>query len=280
MISSRSDLAISELRGAHVMLAAPRTEERPLIETTRVGAVTVLRLAHGKANALDLELLAALDGALRDLESAPGAVVITGSGSIFSAGVDLHRLLAGGAAYLDRFLPALTAACERLLAFPRPLVAAVNGHALAGGWIFACAADYRVVAAGRAKLGVPELQVGVPFPPAALETLRLHTPPHLLDRMIFACRTFTVDEAAALGLVEEVVDGEALADRALAVAAAMAAIPTESYRLTKLQVRAPALERSRAGGAVDAQVAARWRAPETLEVIRGYLARVVGKGGG
>jgi enoyl-CoA hydratase len=251
-----------------------------VIETTRDGAVTVLRLAHGKANALDLELLDALTEALRAREREPGAVVITGSGNIFSAGVDLHRLLAGGAGYLDRFLPALDAACERLLSFPRPLVAALNGHALAGGWIFACAADYRVVAAGRFKLGVPELQVGVPFPPAPLETLRLHTPPHLLGRMVFACGTLTVEEAHALGLVEEVVAPEALVARAVERAAAMASIPAESFRLTKQQVRAPAVERIRAAAEVDAEVAARWAAPETAEVIRGYLARVVGKGGG
>lgn len=261
------------------MLAATTKGGEPVIETTRDGAVTVLRLAHGKANALDLELLEALGEALRRLEGEPGAVVITGTGSIFSAGVDLFRVLDGGAAYLQRFLPALTVACERLLAFPRPLVAAVNGHALAGGWIFACAADYRVVAEGRAKLGTPELQVGVPFPPAALETMRLHTPAHLLGRMVFACRTLDVEEASRLGLVEEVVAPAGLVARAVEVAAAMGAVPAEAFRLTKLQVRQPALERARGNASIDAEVAARWAAAETLEGIRAYLGRVVGHGG-
>lgn len=248
-----------------------------MIESRREGQVTVLRLQHGKANALDLELLEEMDGRLAALGNGEDAVVLTGTGSIFSAGVDLFRLTGGGAAYVERFLPALVVACERLLAFPRPLVVAINGHAMAGGWIFACASDYRLMADGRGKLGTPELQVGVPFPPMALEAMRLGTPPQLLGAMIFGGRTFGAEEGLRLGLVDEVTPPEALLPRAIEVAAAMAAIPAAAFRLTKAQLRQPAIERARAARDVDAAAAAQWASPQTAEVIRGYLQRVVGR---
>ncbi|MEE8192962.1 MAG: enoyl-CoA hydratase/isomerase family protein, partial [Gemmatimonadales bacterium] len=96
-------------------------------------SVAVLRLEHGKANALDAELVTALADEIDAIRSAdtPSAVVITGSGSIFSAGVDLFRFLESGEGYLDRFFQALIHCFHRLFVFPRPLVAAVNGHAIA-----------------------------------------------------------------------------------------------------------------------------------------------------
>ncbi|HEV8628701.1 MAG TPA: enoyl-CoA hydratase-related protein, partial [Thermoanaerobaculia bacterium] len=88
-----------------------------MIERSQEGAVTVLQLQHKKANALDVELLGALDAEIAAAERAGQALVITGSGSIFSAGVDLFRLLAGGDAYLDEFLPALDRLLLRLFTY-------------------------------------------------------------------------------------------------------------------------------------------------------------------
>ena len=135
--------------------------------------IALLRLAHGKVSAFDLELLERIAEELDNIEaSSSRAVVITGSGGTFSAGVDLFRVLDGGESYLRQFLPALTRVLIRLYTFPRPVVAAINGHAIAGGCVLACACDYRLMAIGRGTIGVPELVVGVPFPLIALEILR------------------------------------------------------------------------------------------------------------
>ena len=134
-----------------------RIEDRPPIR--------ILRMEHGKVQALDIELLGALDAAVARAEAdAVGAVVVTGSGSAFSAGVDLFQFVNGGAAYVDAFLPVLTSALLRLFSLPRPVVAAINGHAIAGGAIIAWCADMRLMAAGPGRIGIPELRVGVPFP--------------------------------------------------------------------------------------------------------------------
>ena len=248
-----------------------------MIERRQEGHVTVLQLNHGKASALDLELLDAADAELRRAERDSAAVVLTGTGAIFSAGVDLFRVLEEGEGYLRRFLPALARVCERMVSFPRPLVAAINGHALAGGWVFACACDYRIMADGNGRLGVPELQVGVAFPPIALEAVRQGTPRHLLDAMIFGGRTYNGEEAERERLVEEVVPAGVLLARAMQVAEGMARIPSEAYRLTKLQLRSPSLERAAAAAATAAEVEAQWTSPEAFASIRAYLDRVVGK---
>src|SRR5262245_53462848 len=139
------------------------TEETRMIERTLHEGILTLRLAHRKASALDIELLDALlrelDGAVEDVR----AIILTGTGSIFSAGVDLFRLTQEGADYVRRFLPLLSRAVRALFAFPKPVVAAVNGHAIAGGCIMVLAADARLMAEGRGRIGIPELLVGVPF---------------------------------------------------------------------------------------------------------------------
>src|SRR6185295_5969986 len=119
----------------------------------------------GKASALDLELLVALESALRGEEqSKERALVLTGTGAIFCAGVDLKRIAQGKRQYIEAFLPALERAFERLFFLEKPVVAAINGHAIAGGAVLALACDHRILARGKGMVGTPELKVGVPFP--------------------------------------------------------------------------------------------------------------------
>ena len=96
-----------------------------MIRSEKTGNVAVLTMEHGKANVLDLEFCHALERALAEVDDADsGAVVLTGRGSIFSAGVDLRRLLDDGDEYLDRFLPALERMVRALFVLPKPVVAA------------------------------------------------------------------------------------------------------------------------------------------------------------
>ncbi len=136
-----------------------------MIELTRRGGVAILRMAHGKANALDLEFCDALTRQLDECRQSPDrAIVLTGTGRMFSAGVDLLRLVDGGAVYVREFLPAVCRTFEALFSLMKPVVAAINGHAIAGGCVIACAADYRMMAREPGRIGISELLVGVPFP--------------------------------------------------------------------------------------------------------------------
>src|SRR5579872_3498509 len=115
-----------------------------MIELEERGVVTILRMAAGKGNALNLEFLQALDESLQSLERGPAkAVVLTGHGPVFGAGVDLPALVSGGPDYVRRFVPQMIAGFERLVTFSKPLVAAVNGHAIAGGTILMLGCDQR-----------------------------------------------------------------------------------------------------------------------------------------
>ena len=243
--------------------------------------IALLRLSHGKANALDLELANALNTTIANLEQdgATRALVVTGDGPMFSAGVDLFRLLDGGAEYVDAFVPALVAAFARLFAYPKPAVAAINGHAIAGGCVLAAACDYRLMANGDGSIGVPELRVGVPFPLVAIEILRFATSTAHLQELVYRGKTYRPDEAYERGLVDEIVDPTALLDQALQVADRLASEPAARFRITKRQLRRPTLERiERLAGETDAAVVAEWKNDATLDAIRRYVAAM--KGGG
>lgn len=247
-----------------------------MIERELEDGILTLRLAHGKASAMDVELLEAL-GAELDAAADARAVVLTGTGSIFSAGVDLFRLLDGGQAYVDRFVPLLSTFVRALFALPVPVVAAVNGHAVAGGGVMTLAADYRIMAEGTGRIGVPELLVGVPFPAAPLEVVRFAVPRHRLQSLVYLGRMLGPQDALAEGLLDEVVAPGALLRRAREVAAQLASLPQDVFRATKLALRADALARMDGAAEYDRRAHAIWSAPETHDRIRAYMARISGK---
>ncbi|HEY0142121.1 MAG TPA: enoyl-CoA hydratase/isomerase family protein [Thermoanaerobaculia bacterium] len=250
-----------------------------MIERTDHGNLVTLRLAHGKASAFDLELCEGLARAFAEIGASDArAVIVTGSGSIFSAGVDLFRLVNEGAPYVERFYPEMVRMFLELFTFPKPVIAAVNGHAVAGGAVLALAADYRLMAAGNGRIGVPEMLVGVPFPPSVLEAIRFAVPPQHLQNFIYSGRTVTAEDALRIGLVDEIVAPDDLPARAAEVAAQMAALPAEAFALTKRQLRDHAADRAkRHNSEFGDDVRALWNQPETHARIRDYLAKTIKK---
>src|SRR5258705_8320826 len=183
-----------------------------MIDMTHHGNVTVLRMAHGKANALDLELCEALTSQLDECQRSPstGALVLTGTGRMFSAGVDLPRVVDGGASYVRVFLPSVNRMFQTLFTFSKPVVAAVNGHAIAGGCVMACTGDARLMARESGRIGIPELLVGVPFPVVPLEIMRFAAPSRHLQTLAYRGVTLAADEAFDHGLIETVTDPDRL----------------------------------------------------------------------
>lgn len=249
-----------------------------MIERTDADGVTVLRVAHGKAHALDLELCRVLTGELEALAETRAPAVLTGSGAIFSAGVDLVRLLREDGDYTERFLAALREAFLALFTHPLPVVAAINGHAVAGGCILALACDRRLAAGGDYGIGIPELRVGVPFPVIALEIVRHTAPGHVSDEMVYEGEIVPPAEALSRGLVDEVVPPAELLERSVAAARRLGAIPRASFAATKRALRAPALARYRAAAAeADPAIVEAWRSPEVRAAVADYVERTLGK---
>jgi enoyl-CoA hydratase len=248
-----------------------------MIRRERLDNIEIVRLEHGKANVLDLELANGIDEVFRELEmSDVGAVVLTGRGSIFSAGVDLFRLIEGGASYVEEFLPALERMLRRVFLFPRPLVTAVNGHAIAGGCLLAVCGDFRIMADARGRIGVPELLVGVPFPPFALEMLRFSVSPVVLQRMVYGGETVEPVLAKEGGVVDEVVLPDDLETVALSDARRLAELDREVFAVTKAQLREWVAEAAAPWEAAG-NVANLWSSKAARDRIRLYLDRTIRK---
>jgi enoyl-CoA hydratase len=250
-----------------------------MIETKISDGVAVLTMGHGKVNALDIEFCDALATCFSDLrQSDAKAVVLTGRGKIFSAGVNLVRLSDGGADYIHQFLPALHRLYDAVFFHPKPVVAAVNGHAIAGGAVLACCADRRIMARESGRIGVTEILVGVPFPALAFEIVRFAVPPRYFPEFTLTGATYATDAALQRGWVDEVTDPGDVLEDALAVARELALLSPAAFAQTKAQIRQPVAERlQRNGGATDKAVADIWTAPATLNYIRDYVARTLKK---
>jgi enoyl-CoA hydratase len=231
--------------------------------------VTVAIVRHGQVNALDTELLEELADAFRSFAD-NRAVVLTGNERAFSAGVDLVRLIDGGRRYAEGFFTALDEAFGAAFACPVPVVAAINGHAIAGGCVLAATADVRIMSAG--TIGLPELKVGVPFPTVTLEIMR-----HLLGAglgpVVYGAAAYAPDAAAERGLIDEVSTPEDLLARAIERAAELGSGFPSPFAAVKAGLRAPALERIRAVIGEPARMAELWTRDDVLEAAGKVIGR-------
>lgn len=250
-----------------------------MLEIANQGGIALLTLRRGKANALDVDFCKALRKEFRRLaKSDAKAVILTSEGKIFSAGVDLPRAAEGGRKYLHALVVALDEMYEEIFLFPKPVVAAINGHAIAGGCVLAACADYRLLVQGGARMGVTELRVGVPFPPFAFEVLRATTSPMHFPKFTASGETFDTPGALLNGFADEAVSADRLMPRAIEKAEQLAAIRPEAFRVNKLHVRALAaqiLKNDR--GRIAKQIMQVWESKDTADNIRAYVAKTFGK---
>ncbi len=233
-----------------------------------IDGVSIVRLDRPPVNALDLELL---NDAVATIGGLEGPMVITGSGRCFSAGVDLRAVADGGREYTDRFLDAMPAAFLAVFDYPGPVVAAINGHAIAGGCVVAMAADVRYMSGG--LIGLTEVAVGVPFPVAALEICRFAMGTSVSGAML---RAENIDAQTALerGWIDDVVPPDDLLSSAVATARALGQHSPFAYAATKEQLHRPARDAIDARPEIDANVRAGWLSDETFARIETFLDRL------
>lgn len=211
------------------------------VETT--DRITLLTFDRPPANAIDLDLAEAVDETLGVIEDRDetDALVITGEGSCFSAGLDLKAVPSYDRAQQEAMVMAVNRMFGRLYGLPLPTIAAVNGHAIAGGVILMLACDYRVGAEGDYKLGLAEARVGVVYPVAAMAIVRSELAPATAKTMVLTARNYSPREALAMGVLDELQPAEGLLVRAVEVAREMAALPRSTYSRIKRSLRSQAL---------------------------------------
>jgi enoyl-CoA hydratase len=211
--------------------------------------VAVLRLQTGKANAMTREVLDQIERLVDGFEQGGArAAVMIGYERYFSAGLALPSLVDLDRQTMRGFIRRFGEVMGRVFACPKPIVAAINGHAIAGGCVLALQCDVRLMTDGEAKIGLNETQLGIGLPASVLEPLRLAVPVRSLVAIAYTGRLFSPTEALGLGLVDELAPPGELERRAIDRAHALAQVPTIGVAQVKLGLRRPALEAIRARG--------------------------------
>jgi enoyl-CoA hydratase len=229
----------------------PSPYDRPvpgLLSIERRGDVALVTLQRPeKRNALSIDLRVELAGAFSALgeEDGVGCVVLTGAGSAFCSGMDVTEF-GGDALHKRRLVESSTAAFEEVATCRRPVIAAVNGPALAGGFALALLCDLRIAAAG-ATFGFPELPRGIP---PSYASARAALSPAVAADVCLTGRIIGAEEALRLEAVNEVVNGGEALERAMSVATAIASAPRQATLETKRRVLA---ERERVFGPLFAE---------------------------
>jgi enoyl-CoA hydratase len=216
-------------------------------------AIAAITIDDGKVNALSLAVLAELNAALDQAQRDDAVVILTGREGVFSAGFDLPVLRAGGPDALAMLHEGFELAA-RLLAFPRPVVIACTGHAVAMGVFLLLCGDYRVGATGPYKISANEVAIGLTMPRAAVEICRQRLTPAHFNRAVVLAETFSPADAVTAGFLDRTVQAFSLPEVARGVAAQLATLDRPAHEATKRRARAQALSAIRS--AIDADVTA------------------------
>jgi enoyl-CoA hydratase len=243
----------------------PDTPQFKRTHMSRNGSTAVLALASDKVNSLDREVLLEISTFVEycEQEDGIGALVLTGEGSVFSAGLNVTEVLSNDKAYTDDLLDALNDALVRLFRCPKPTVAAINGAAIAGGCILASACDKRIIAE-EARIGVTELRVGVSFPIVAIELLK-HACGSNAEQLILNAELLDADGACRSGLAHESLPRFELPAAAISAAEQLASLDARAYALAKASIRRHALSSMEDDGShvLDPQVREHWKDDHT-----------------
>lgn len=243
----------------------------------RQGALAVLRLDKGRGNAIDEPLtddLIRVTAEIGDDASIRGVLLASGHPKLFCPGLDLVALYEYDRMAMQRFIAKFGQAMLGLFALRKPVVAAVAGHAVAGGCVLALTCDHRILRRG-SQIGLNEVRVGIPLPWSVAILLKNAIAPPALSRVALLGLNFKDEEAVALGLGHEVREAEGFEAACVARLQEFADRDTAAVGTTKAYLRDAALremrsqEASREGEFLDAWFSpvARAKIKETVDAL-------------
>jgi enoyl-CoA hydratase/carnithine racemase len=207
--------------------------------------IVVLTLDRPPANALDVETLEEVVAAAGPLlDDPPAALVLAGRPGFFSAGLDLKAIPGYGPDEYRRLVDGVNEMALGVYALPCPVVCAITGHAIAGGFVLAMCGDVRI-AASEGRYGLTEAKVGVPFPQAAIGVVAAELSASAVRALALTGRLVDAEACRRLGAFDEVVAPDAVLDRSLEVARELSALNRETFALIKRQLRGETVERLR-----------------------------------
>ena len=203
-----------------------------MVKTEIKNEVALITFDDGKVNVLNEQSLGQLKAALLECQEAR-ALVLAGAGKCFSAGLDLKRLPTLDKDELLALLEQFSEVLQLLLRFPCPVVAAVNGHAIAGGAVITLCCDVAIGAENDLKIGLSEVAVGMPLPSLVIELARNRLSPKKLTEAVLFGKLYDWKEAQEVGYLHQAVPAESLTELSLSVAEQLKSLPREAYSLTK-----------------------------------------------
>jgi enoyl-CoA hydratase/carnithine racemase len=214
-----------------------------LVRTEIRDEIAILTLDRPKANAFSPELVARLSAALAAQGKARGVVLASALPGMFSAGWDLPLIVDSDRPAMEKFVAEYNALVRQIFVFGPPIVAALGGHAIAGGLIVVMGADERIAAEGRAKFGLSEVILGVSVPACLMEPFRHVVGPRHMERLAATGENLSAEQALAIGLVDRIVPAAELLDRAVERARFLAGLSAPAYAAVKQRSRAAAIAR-------------------------------------
>ncbi|MEX0878622.1 MAG: enoyl-CoA hydratase-related protein [Thermoanaerobaculia bacterium] len=214
-----------------------------LISVETRDAIAVITLDRPKANAFSPELVAELSAAFSGNAKAGGIVLVSALPGMFSGGWDLPLLVDRDRKAMEEFVGAYCDLVRQVFVFGAPVVAALPGHAIAGGLILAMAADERIAAQGKGKFGLSEVILGVSVPQCLMEPFRHVVGARHMERLAATGENVDVERALAIGLLDRAVSAETLLDSAVERARFLAGLSGPAYAAIKRRSRAAAVAR-------------------------------------
>ena len=245
------------------------------VHVESAGGIATVVLERGKVNALNAavvaELSATFEALLRD--TAVSAVVLTGHGKFFSFGFDIPEFLSYSKEDFTAFLTRFASFYRDLFVFPKPVIAALNGHAIAGGCMIALTCDRAIMAEGSAKIGLNEIGFGSSVFAGSVEMLQFRSGPRAAD-VLYSGAMYSPVEAQGIGLIDEVVATDALAGRAREIAVELGSRRPAAFAGLKSLLRQPVADAAavREAASIRAFVEI-WYSEPTWANLRGITIR-------
>jgi Delta3-Delta2-enoyl-CoA isomerase len=250
------------------------------VTLTKDGDAGILRLSRAHGNAINDELVEGLIATLAEAEADPQirGVLLASTGKIFCPGLDLQELLLLERPAMARFMQRFSTAVLALYTFPKPVVAAMHGHALAGGCVLGLCADWRILRRG-ALIGLNEVKVGVPLPFGVAHIVRDAVPRNAVAAVALLGRNFSDEAAVAAGLAHELADAPGFEAAARERLAEFTSKDGPALSVTKRYLRSPVVERIRAHNQLLLpEWLDGWFSADTRTRIRGIVEDLKGKG--
>ena len=206
--------------------------------------IAEVRLERGKVNALDGQVVEELSACFRQLgeDLRVRGTILTGTGKFFSFGLDIPQFLAHSRETFTRFLFDFTALYRELFSYRKPVVAALNGHAVAGGCMLATACDARIMVGGKARIGLNEIGFGSSVLAGSVGMLTYWVGARRAQEILYGGTLYPAEEAQALGLVDRIASDGALLEAARDVVRQHAAKDPAAFRSVKQVLRTPVVE--------------------------------------